>query len=109
MASTLGTGILWQQMTITIFTHKYLLESLNCIVAVHEGVHAVVHHHEPAAGGGELNIGVPGKPEDGDMVVPEIDKSCIVGHFHFLNKSEDDNLIRILTNVRRSVAASSKQ
>ena len=39
-----------------------LLHSLSSIVAVHEGVHAVVHHHEPAAGGGELYIGIPSKP-----------------------------------------------
>ena len=39
-----------------------LLLRVGSIVAVHEGVHAVVHHHEPAAGGGELYIGVPSKP-----------------------------------------------
>ena len=109
MASTLGTGILRQSMTMSIFDQKCLLESLDCIVTVHEGMHAVVHHHEPAAGGGELNIGVPGKPEDGDMVVPEIGKSCILRHFLILIKSEDGNLILIITNVKRSVAAFSKQ
>ena len=33
-------------------------------------MHAVVHHHEPAASGGEPNIRVPGEPQHGHMMVP---------------------------------------
>jgi hypothetical protein len=70
MASTLGTGILRQSIAMITFDNQCLLESLDCIVAVHECMHAVVHHHEPATGGGELYIGVPSEPEDSHVVVP---------------------------------------
>ena len=40
------------------------------VVSVHEGVHCVVHHHEPSAGRGEADIGVPGEPEHSHVVIP---------------------------------------
>ena len=40
------------------------------IVGVHDGVNAVVHHHEPSAGRGESDIGVPGEPEYSHVVIP---------------------------------------
>ena len=69
-----------------------LLHSLGSIVAVHDGVHAVVHHHEPATGGCELYIGVPSKPQHSHMVVP----TC--QHIRS-SHSQHPMLIRLLARV----------
>ena len=40
------------------------------VVGVHQGVHRVVHHHEPSAGRGISNIWIPGEPEHSHVVIP---------------------------------------
>ena len=45
-------------------------ESFETVVGVHEGVHGVVHHHEPSAWGGVVCVAVPDVDHDSDVVVP---------------------------------------
>lgn len=41
-----------------------------CVVRVHQGVHAVVHDDEPPRGGSVFRVAEPGVHEHGDVVVP---------------------------------------
>ena len=40
------------------------------VVAIHDGMHGVVHSHKVEAGGRLSRVGVPAEEEDSDVVVP---------------------------------------
>ena len=51
------------------------------VVCVHEGVHEVVHHHEPLHRGNHVGVVVPAVGEDSDVVVPvEEDELLLAKH-----------------------------
>ena len=48
-----------------------LLEGLEGVVGVHDGVHDVIHDDEPAGRGRVFGVGKPGVNQDRHVMVPE--------------------------------------
>lgn len=52
------------------------------IVAVHEGVHSVVHSHEPATACHHVLVGVPRVEQHRDVVVPVQEEQLLLAQHH---------------------------
>ena len=94
------------------------------VVGVHQGVHGVVHHHEPPAGRGEADIGVPGEPEHGHVMVPveedqlllpENNEHCVhklwqlKGIFGLKRNENSRTLLKTNSQVQRAVTWSASR
>lgn len=56
--------------------------SSQSIVAVHEGMDCIVHHHEPSASCGMVGVAVPDVNQDGDMVVPMQEYQLLLSEYN---------------------------